>query len=103
MKNNVFDQSIVGIFPKDISKMYYLLAIMNSDMINNLIHIINPTANNSANYVKQIPYIEPEKTMLDLITKKVKTIIENINFNNCTKVKKLQNEINTLVNEVYAM
>lgn len=61
IENRVFDQSIVGIFPKDSSKLLYILALMNSDAINELLHVINPTANNSANYVKQIPYKEPSK------------------------------------------
>lgn len=103
MNNNVFDQSIVGIFPKDTSKMYYLLAVMNSDVVNNLIHIINPTANNSANYVKQIPYIEPEKNMLEKITEKVKAIINNITCSNYERADELQDEVNTLINEVYAI
>lgn len=59
MKDRVFDQSIVGIFPKDSSRLYYMLALMNSSAINKLIHLINPTANNSSNYVKLIPYKEP--------------------------------------------
>lgn len=103
MKNNVFDQSIVGIFPKNASKMYYLLAVMNSDVINKLIHIINPTANNSANYVKQIPYIEPEKSILENITEKVKTIIDAISSSNYERVEKLQKEVNALIDEVYAI
>ena len=53
MEKRVFDQSIVGIFPKNEDDLYYVLALMNSDVINKLIHIINPTANNSSNYVKQ--------------------------------------------------
>ena len=103
MKNNVFDQSIVGIFPKDKSKMYYLLAVMNSDIVNKLIHIINPTANNSANYIKQIPYIEPDKDTLKKITEKVKTIIEDMNGNNYEKAQETQNEINTIISNVYAI
>lgn len=65
MRDRVFDQSIVGIFPKESSKLYYILALMNSDAINNLIHAINPSANNSANYIKQLPYIEPSKKSLN--------------------------------------
>ncbi len=103
MKNNVFDQSIVGIFPKDSSRMYYLLAVMNSDVVNNLIHIINPTANNSANYVKQIPYIEPENAMLENINEKVKMIIEGITSNNYQRVEELQREVNTIIDKIYAV
>lgn len=64
MADHVFDQSIVGIFPKDPSRLYYLLALMNSDTINDLVHAINPTANNSSNYIKQLPYIEPAADIL---------------------------------------
>ena len=42
MENRVFDQAIVGIFPHDATKLNYLLALMNSDSINTLIHTINP-------------------------------------------------------------
>ncbi|UTX65150.1 Eco57I restriction-modification methylase domain-containing protein [Streptococcus constellatus] len=55
MDNRVFDQSIVGVFPKDIGDLYYLLALLNSDIVNEIVHNINPTVNNSANYLKRIP------------------------------------------------
>ena len=44
---------------------------MNSDAVNSLIHAINPSANNSANYIKQLPYIEPEEEILMRINNKV--------------------------------
>jgi hypothetical protein len=50
----VFDQSIVGVFPHDEKYLLYLLAFLNSKIANEYIHIINPTANNSANYLKSI-------------------------------------------------
>src|SRR5690606_29430617 len=62
IENKLFDQSIVGIFPKDESLTYYLLAFFNSPTCNKLIRTINPTANNPANYIKKIPLIIPEKT-----------------------------------------
>ena len=101
INNRVFDQSIVGIFPKDESKLYYILAIMNSDVINSLIHIINPTANNSANYVKQIPYIEPKQDIIDVINDKVKMIINNCQKGLCNDNESLQKEINALIQQVY--
>lgn len=101
LENRVFDQSLVGIFPKDESRLYYILAIMNSDVVNTLIHTINPTANNSANYVKRIPYIEPEQNVLDLISRKVRAIIRNIQTGNSTENESAHSEINELVQQIY--
>lgn len=78
IENKLFDQSIVGIFPKDESLTYYLLAFFNSPTCNKLIRTINPSANNPANYIKKIPIIIPEKTILDLITKKTKSIADAV-------------------------
>ena len=55
INGKVFDQSIVGVFPKDNSNIYFLLALLDSDIVNKIIHNINPTVNNSANYLKRIP------------------------------------------------
>ena len=101
LENRVFDQSIVGIFPKDKSRLYYILAIMNSDIVNNLIHTINPTANNSANYIKQIPYIEPAQDIMDLISRKVQLIISNYQDGNIDENESLHSEINSLVQQIY--
>lgn len=102
LENRVFDQSIVGIFPKDMSRLYYILAIMNSDVIYNLIHAINPTANNSANYVKQIPYLEPTQEEIDYISEKVKLIIENCQSKKTNENESLHSEINRLIQQIYS-
>ena len=78
IENKIFDQSIVGIFPKDIKFTYYLLAFFNSPTCNQLIRTINPSANNPANYIKKIPFIMPDKEMLEYITKKVIEILTSI-------------------------
>ncbi len=78
IENKLFDQSIVGIFPKDESLTYYLLAFFNSPTCNKLIRTINPSANNPANYIKKIPVIIPEKYVLGLITGKTKEIVASI-------------------------
>ena len=101
MADHVFDQSIVGIFPKDNSKLYYLLALMNSDTINDLIHAINPTANNSSNYIKQLPYIEPSAAILEEITRMVEKVIFfelNADYENADR---LHSKINTIVGQIY--
>jgi adenine-specific DNA-methyltransferase len=51
----LFDQSIVGIFPHDPRHLNFLLVFLNSDLCSRIINTINHTANNSANYVKKIP------------------------------------------------
>jgi len=102
MRDRVFDQSIVGIFPKESSKLYYILALMNSDAINNLIHAINPSANNSANYIKQIPYIEPGKECMVEINNIVKKIIILEKNKEYEKADKLHIQLNTIINQIYS-
>lgn len=61
----LFDQSIVGVFPYDSRLTYYLLAFFNSDVCTRIISAINPTVNNSANYIKKIPYIQPSEEIFE--------------------------------------
>ncbi len=53
IEGRLFDQSIVGVFPHQSSLTCYLLAFFNSRVAYCLIKAINPTANNSANYIKE--------------------------------------------------
>ena len=78
IENKLFDQSIVGIFPKDQALTYYLLAFFNSPTCNTIIRTINPSANNPANYIKKIPFIMPDEKILKTITGGVKEIIQSI-------------------------
>ncbi len=56
LERRVFDQSVVGIFPKRREWLYPLLVILNSGMATKLLkEAINPTTNNSANYLKRLP------------------------------------------------
>ncbi|MPM09397.1 hypothetical protein SDC9_55714 [bioreactor metagenome] len=91
IENKLFDQSIVGIFPKDESLTYYLLAFFNSPTCNKFIRTINPSANNPANYIKKIPVIIPEITVLKLITEKTKEIVVSLkqfeNYNKSIEVE----------------
>lgn len=75
IENKLFDQSIVGVFPKDKNLIYYLLAFFNSPTCNKLIRTINPSVNNPANYIKKIPFITPPEGELKIINKKVGDII----------------------------
>ena len=72
----VFDQSIVGVFPHDNKYLLYLLANLNSTTANKFIHTVNPTANNSANYLKKIPVYIPDDNELITINELVNAIIE---------------------------
>lgn len=72
LENRLFDQSVVGIFPHDEKFLYYLLAYFNSDIFNRFIHALNHTSNNSANYIKQVPFIFVDKDL-----KKVDSIIKD--------------------------
>ena len=56
IQRRVFDQSVVGIFPKRREWIFPLLVILNSRFATKLLKEgINPTANNSANYLKKLP------------------------------------------------
>jgi phospholipid N-methyltransferase len=83
IENKLFDQSIVGIFPKDEKLTYYLLGFFNSSTCNQLIRTINPSANNPANYIKKIPFIMPDDEALKNITDKIKIIIASIKEAGC--------------------
>ena len=76
MNGYVFDQSIVGVFPHDKKYQLYLLAFLNSKIANEYIHIINPTANNSANYLKKLPIYLPSDSELREINTWVVNILE---------------------------
>jgi hypothetical protein len=75
----VFDQSIVGVFPHDDKYLPYVLAYLNSKIANEFIHTINPTANNSANYLKKMPFYIPTEEELQTINELVNSIIETRN------------------------
>lgn len=102
MDGKVFDQSIVGIFPRDPDNTLYVLALMNSDTVNKLIHVINPTANNSANYVKLIPYVEPEAEEKAEIVALVKRIMDLINLNKVDEANEIHTEINNRIAAIYS-
>ncbi len=56
MENAIFDQGVVGVFPKNKKITNYLLIYLNGNFVSNTVKkIINPGANNSSNYIKRIP------------------------------------------------
>jgi adenine-specific DNA-methyltransferase len=101
INNQVFDQSVVGIFPKEEKYLNYLLALLNSDIVNSIIQTINHTANNSANYLKKVPIVLPEnKGELEHVNTLVEQMINYIELNN-TVNEKIQNEINVIFKKLY--
>jgi len=77
MRDRLFDQSIVGIFPRRPSLTYFLLGFFNSPTCNTLIRTINPSANNPANYIKKLPFIEPPTQVLHRIDGLVRGILKD--------------------------
>lgn len=82
IENRLFDQSIVGIFPKDLSFLYYLLAFFNSPTCNMLIRTINSSTNNSSNYLKKIPFIVPSEKMILKINERINQILNDCKSKN---------------------
>ena len=78
IENRLFDQSIVGIFPKNKDLLYYLLAFFNSPTCNKLIRTINPSTNNSSNYIKRIPFLQPTKEQEKSIVKNINQIVSQV-------------------------
>lgn len=56
MKDSVFDQGVVGVFPHEGKLIAPLLLYLNSTFASKLMKgMVNGSANNSANYLKQLP------------------------------------------------
>ncbi|MDR0908405.1 MAG: N-6 DNA methylase [Spirochaetaceae bacterium] len=98
LKRRIFDQSIVGVFPKDQSLIYYLLAFFNSSIATKLIRAINPSANNSANYVKKMPIIIPDQSHLYFVNSLVKKIL---NFGNTDDRQVIENKLSNFFDELF--
>jgi type I restriction-modification system DNA methylase subunit len=99
LNNRLFDQSIVGVFPKDEKYIYYLLAFFNSNVCLKLLRIINPSANNSANYIKKLPVILPEQNILDHINHLVTTVIAMKALE--TDSDFVESELNNIFDRIY--
>jgi len=96
LENKVFEQSIVGVFPHNDKYLFYLLALFNSDIAAKIISIINPTANNSANYLKKFPVILPSEEELKNINSIIKNILEEQVYS-----EEDLNSINIIISNIY--
>ncbi len=100
IKNRLFDQSIVGIFPQDENYLYYLLAFFNSPTCNTLIRTINSSTNNSSNYIKKIPFIKPSNKELFEITNNIKMIVEGV-IKGYLNYLDLEKKNNSIIHDIY--
>jgi hypothetical protein len=76
LDTRVFDPAIVGIFPKDPNLRMYFLGLFNSPIATDLVRQINPTANNSANYLKRLPIVLPSSNELSFIDPLVQQAVD---------------------------
>lgn len=66
MEGAIFDQGVVGVFPYKEELSNFLLLYLNSKFVTITVkRAINPSANNSANYIKKIPLPIPTHDNLD--------------------------------------
>lgn len=101
MEDRVFDQAVVGIFPKDNNLLLYMLAFCNSSVFNQLIHFVNPSANNSANYIKKVPFIIPSEEQLNQINVLVLRLKETKEIKDNNTVKDIENTLNEIIHTIY--
>ena len=97
----LFDQSIVGVFPhKEYQYLtYYLLGFFNSTVCNSLIRTINSSANNSSSYIKKIPILIPNNSILNEIDNEVKKLISLSKHNHITNDN--LERLNYIFNKIY--
>lgn len=98
INNRLFDQSIVGIFPHDKRWLFYLLGFFNSQACSYAINLINPSTNNSANYIKQLPVIKPSQEEFEEVTSIVGQLA---NGTNDAETQSAQNRLNVIFNKIY--
>jgi len=100
LSNRVFDQGIVGIFPFDTELTYFLLGFLNSNVATRLLRRINPTANNSANYLKRLPMVEPSEAESRTATSLVSQAMIEANGDGSLSAQTID-EINLLYDSIW--
>ena len=96
LERRLFDQGIVGVFPSDPNLMRYWLGFLNTELATILLRQINPTANNSANYLKRLPVILPSPEELEDCNRLVSGAIEE-----CRVSKNLDPELSRKLESLY--
>ncbi|MEI6441561.1 MAG: N-6 DNA methylase [Nostocales cyanobacterium ELA583] len=82
IEDSLFDQSIVGIFPKSSVDLYFLLAYCNSPVFWSYLKAINPSANNSAKYILKTPIILPEEDTIKYISLRTQELLVELKQGN---------------------
>lgn len=100
IEDKMFDQSIVGVFPREQQLVYFLLAFFNSSVCNRFIRTINPSANNPANYIKKVPFIAPSEAFLMRINNLVQNILTDLRSKGLYDLN-CEHEIDSLFTELY--
>lgn len=96
MDNSVFDQGVVGVFPKKLYQRDAILLYLNSSKANNLRNqIVNGSANCSANYLKRLP--TPIFCKNDC--KKAKDIVKKALKNNNLSTSICDDFVKTFINQ----
>lgn len=96
----LFDQSIVGVFPHNEKYLYYLLGFLNTNLCTKIINAINSSTNNSANYIKKIPFVIPSEAELSEVNDIVMTII-NLLKKGDVVTQDLTNRLESIITESY--
>lgn len=102
IEGRLFDQSIVGVFPNDKVWTYYLLGFFNSSICTEIIDAINPSANNSANYIKKIPFVIPcsqTRAKVESIVTKIVNCLKSSDDD--MKVESYKKELDTIFTNLY--
>ena len=76
--HQLFDQSVVGIFPKAAATFGFLLAYLNSSIAWRLLRQINPSTNNSAKYMRRLPVALPSTEELNWFSRIVNEYIGHL-------------------------
>jgi adenine-specific DNA methylase len=101
LENRLFDQSIVGIFPKNNDYLLYLLAFFNTNLCNKFIRTINPSANNPANYIKKIPFVQPNKEIFEKVNRITYGIISQLSAEPDKDTDDLASQLDTIFESLY--
>jgi adenine-specific DNA-methyltransferase len=99
--DHIFDQSVVGIFPRDCAHFAFLLAFLNSSSAWSLLRQINPSANNSARYMRRIPVLLPTESELLWYSEVIESYLTRLTAG-CKKDDSLELLINQRISKLLA-
>lgn len=90
----LFDQGVVGIFPQQEKLRLFLLGYLNTQEASEDLKRINPTANNSANYMKRLRVPIPGNIdAIEQISAAVAQLLTNAKTGECSTLLRQQLEI----------